>query len=442
MTATFTAPPIEQVAPTIQTRVKEGDLKGAQNLMLGLGAAMLIGSCAVGMTSSTEHSRFAFSYLTAFMFTLGIQLGALVFTLIQHITRAGWSVAMRRVAENVMATLPWMLLLFVPIFYGFKDLFPWHEIDPADKVLKGKEVWLNPTFFAVRVGIYFAIWIGLAWYYRSASLRQDETGDPAITLRLSRVAAPGILLFALSITFAAFDWIMSLNPHWFSTIFGITYFAGALMAFLAFVTVACKYLGKKGYLHGAVTTEHYHDIGKLMFGFMVFWTYTNFSQYMLIWYANLPEETRFFAVRRAGNGWGAVGTLLIFGHFLVPFAFLMSRHMKRNTVTLVIGSLFLLVMHWIDMQYLILPNFAAHDSAASGGEAAHHAAETGSATALFDHFGHDLPLWLGNLKWFDFTNLLGMVALLCGLTLFYTRKSNLLPTRDPRLVESLSFHNF
>lgn len=438
MTAIPTAPPIDLVAPTVVTRVKDGDLKGVQNMLLGVGAVVLVGTCAAGMTmGSAEHQgRFYFSYLTAFMFTIGIQLGALVFTMIQHITRAGWSVVIRRVAENIMATLPWMLLLFIPIFLGFKQLYPWHDIDPADHVLKQKEVWLNPPFFFVRVAVYFLIWSGLGFYFRSASMRQDQTGDPAITLRMSRVAAPGILLFALSITFAAFDWVMSLNPHWFSTIFGVAFFAGAFMAFFAFITLVCKFLGARGYLQGAVSTEHYHDLGKLLFTFMVFWTYTNFAQYMLIWYANLPEETAFFAARRAGNGWGAVGTLLIFGHFLVPFAFLMSRHIKRNTVTLMVGSVFMLLMHWIDMQYLILPNAGSHAA-----EAEHASLTAMPDTSLFGHFSHDLPMWLGNLYWFDFTNLIGMFMLLCGMTLFYIRNTNLVPTRDPRLVESLSFQN-
>ncbi|MCB1218981.1 quinol:cytochrome C oxidoreductase, partial [bacterium] len=193
-------------------------------------------------------------------------------------------------------------------------------------------------------------------------------GDPAISLRMARVAAPGLLLFALSLTFAAFDWIMSLDPHWFSTIFGITYFAGGFMAFLAFTIVMAKWLGTKGYLKEAINVEHYHDLGKLMFGFMVFWTYTNFSQYMLIWYANLPEETAWFA-HRAVDGWGAIGTILVVGHFFIPFVFLMSRHVKRNGIALSAGAIFLLVIHCIDMQFLILPGADHGAEHAAGGEA-------------------------------------------------------------------------
>jgi hypothetical protein len=305
-----------------------------------------------------------------------------------------------------------------------------------DEVLAGKSGYLNSTFFFVRVAIYFAIWIGLATFFRRSSLKQDENGDPALSLRMSRVAAPGLLLFALSLTFAAFDWIMSLDPHWFSTIFGVTYFSGAFMAFLAFTILFSMWLGKKGYLREAINVEHYHDLGKLMFAFMVFWTYVNFSQYMLIWYANLPEETHWFAVR-AENGWGSIGTVLVFGHFFLPFAFLMSRHVKRNGLTLSIGAIFLLIIHCIDMQFLILPNAVEHGEHA--GHAAGHGAETVHAGS---GFGHDLGIYVHNLSWADFGCFAGLLAMLAGLTLLNVRRTNLVPVRDPRLGESLHFLNF
>src|SRR5262249_27551431 len=239
-----------------------------------------------------------------------------------------------------------------------------------------KHARLNKPFFLTRVVVSFAVWIGLTTFFRRSSLAQDRTGDPALSLRMSRVAAPGLLLFALSITFAAFDWIMSLAPHWFSTIFGVCYFAGSYMAFFAFTILLSQWLGAKGYLREIINTEHYHDLAKLMFTFMVFWTYVNFSQYMLITYANLPEETEFFNLRREG-GWGAVGTLLVFGHFFVPFAFLMSRHIKRNPVTLAVGAVLMLVIHWIDMQFLVLPNFEHAAGHGAGAEAAEHTVEHG-----------------------------------------------------------------
>lgn len=455
MTATMTAPPIEQVAPHVVTRVKSGDLMTGQMAMLGLGVILLGASFAMG--ASGEHkARFYFSYLTGYMGVLGITLGALFFTMVQHITRAGWSVGVRRVAENVTAAIPLMAILWIPIgFLGFDDLYGhWSHanVDPAthaaldptdpryDAILAGKSGYLNRQGFLIRAGLYFAIWIALSVFFRRTSLKQDETGDPALSLKMSRMAAPGLLLFALSITFAAFDWIMSLDPHWFSTMFGVCYFAGGFMSFLAFAALFARWLGKKGYLREVINTEHYHDIGKLMFAFMVFWTYTNFSQYMLIWYANLPEETVWYAHRK-GNGWSSVGQILVFGHFLVPFVFLMSRHIKRNAITLSLGAAYMLLIHWVDMQYLILPQAGGHGHAAGGDHAAgsDHAAHVSNAG--HPPFGTDLDLWLHNMSLHDVMCYVGMLCLVAGITLMFVRKNNLVPLRDPRLSETLNFQN-
>lgn len=427
-TAPLTAPSIEQLAPHVTTQVKPGDLATAQNALLGIGAALIGISWALGASSG----HFYWSYLVGYMGVLGICLCALFFTMVQHITRAGWSVVVRRLAENIAGTLPMMVVLFLPVAIGFSELYHhWLHPKPEDMVIAGKAGYLNSTFFFVRVFLYFAIWIGLALVFRKGSLEQDKSGDPAITLRLSRLAAPGLLLFALSVTFAAFDWIMSLDPHWFSTIFGLTYFAGGYMAFFAFTILLAKWLGSKGYLKDAITVEHYHDLGKLLFAFMVFWTYTNFSQYMLIWYANLPEETHWYAVRKEG-GWGAIGTILLVGHFLFPFAFLMSRHIKRNSVTLCFGAIFLLVIHCLDMQYLILPSAGHGNSADHSGEA---------AKAHADTFGAQFGEYLHHVSWMDFACFLGVLAVVAGLTIRNIRQTPLLPVRDPRLAESLHFTN-
>lgn len=447
MTATAhqTAPTLQQLAPHITARVKDGDLASTQRALLGIGIALV----AIAWGTSGKH--FYFSYLVGYMGVLGICLGALFFTMIQHITRAGWSVSVRRITENIAGTLPLMALLFVPIIVGFHELYH-HWLNPEayvengpkfDSILDGKKGYLNQTFFFVRVAIYFAIWIGLAWFFRSNSLEQDKSGDPRISLKLARVAAPGLLLFALSITFAAFDWIMSLDPHWFSTIFGVTYFAGGFMAFFAFTILLTKWLGKKGYLKEAITQEHYHDLGKFMFTFVVFWTYTNFSQYMLIWYANLPEETRWFADRAEG-GWGAIGTILVFGHFLIPFAFLLSRHVKRSTLGLSIGAIFLLIIHCLDMQFLILPT-AAHGHADHAAHAPAQGTLTETTAATIEsglaRFPHDLSTYLHHVHWADFGCFVGLLAIVAGLVLMNIRKTNLVPVRDPRLAESLHFIN-
>ncbi|MFN7669538.1 MAG: hypothetical protein ACK5S5_03760 [Planctomycetota bacterium] len=415
---------LHDLAPNVTAKVRDGDLAKAQLALLAIGAG-LVGAAWL----TVGGKNFYFAYLVGYMGVLGICLGALFFTMVQHITRAGWSVVVRRTAENIAGALPLMAVLFVPVLLGAHDLFHhWMEPKAGDEVLAGKSAWLNANFFYARAAIYFAIWVGLAAFFRSQSIKQDASGDPAISLRLARVAAPGLLLFALSTSFAAFDWIMSLDPHWFSTIFGITYFAGGVMAFFAFTILLLRWLGTKGYLKDAVTTEHFHDLGKFLFAFMVFWTYTNFSQYMLIWYANLPEETAWYA-HRAHHGWSAVGTLLILGHFFVPFAFLMSRHVKRNPIGLAVGAVFMLVIHGMDMQYLILPNLGHGEAAAPAGEVAHA------------DFAHAFGEYLHTIGWADFGCYVGLLALLGGFVLLNVRRTNLVPVRDPRLAESLHFHN-
>jgi hypothetical protein len=417
MTA-LTAPTVEQVAPGVVTRVRPGELVGTQKGLLGVSAVALIASIVPAFLGEDDHARHRvmFSYLTAYMFTLSVALGALFFVMIQHITRAGWSVVVRRIAENMAGTLfPWMAILFAPIAIWYHDL--WHHwidaqiTDPSaadyDSVIAGKSGYLNVPFFFVRAVLYFVIWAGLSRYFRGASLAQDQDGDPQRSLKMARMAAPGLLLFGVTTTFAAFDWIMSLDPHWFSTMFGVIYFAGGVLGVMATIGLTALFLAKKGYLGDVINTEHYHDIGKLMFAFMVFWAYTSFSQFMLIWYANLPEETIWFAHRSEG-AWSTMFVVLCVGHFLVPFAFLMSRHLKRNTKTLAFAAVFMLVMHWCDMAYQILPNV--------------------------DHHGF-------HLTWTDISAVVGVFGLFVAMALKNIIATPLIPERDPRLAESLHFHN-
>ena len=377
---------------------------------MALGAA-LVGLVLTGVGAAQAHGQFFFSYLIGFFFWLTIALGGLFFVLVQHLTRSGWSVVVRRLAEAIASTLPFFAVLFLPIIaFGMHDLYSWtHE----GHVSASKAKYLNTPFFIVRALIYFGVWSFASWRLRSFSYTQDQTGDPALTAKAQGFAPGATLLFALTVSFAGIDWIMSLQPHWFSTIFGVCYFAGGFMAAMATLTLLSLWLSKRGLLADAITTEHYHDLGKLMFAFMVFWAYTNFSQYMLIWYANLPEETSFYAHRQHGN-WYTMGAVLVIGHFLVPFAFLMSRHIKRNRLTLALGAVFMLVMHWIDMIFLVMPNYGGHGD---HGEAGMH--------------------W----TLVDFTCLFGFAALVAGLTLTSLRKTPLIPERDPRLAESLHFHN-
>lgn len=410
MTTSSTVPPIESVAPGLKTRAAPGTFSGVSKILLAVGVLALAASWYFG-----DHTQFLFSYLVSYMYVLSLMLGAMFFVLVQHLTRAGWSVAVRRVAENMMGVIPIMLVLFVPIALGYHTLFH-HWVDKVglapgdagyDAVLAGKSGYLNVPFFFVRAAIYFAVWMGIAVWFRRASLAQDEDGNAGRTLRMARVAAPCMLLFALSITFAAVDWMMSLDPHWFSTIFGVYYFAGGFLSSMALLGLILMWMQRKGCLADSVNTEHFHDVGKLMFAFVVFWTYIAFSQYMLIWYANLPEETMWYRHHLEG-GWGTLGQMLIFGHFCFPFVFLMSRHVKRARGTLAMAAVFLLVMHWIDLHWIIMPTHRPHGPHLTG---------------------------------VDFSTLVGIGALFLGVFTGFLQKTPLLPLRDPRLQESLKFVN-
>ena len=223
--------------------------------------------------------------------------------------------------------------------------------------MEKKSEYLSKNFFLVRVGIYFLIWVFLAVRLFSYSTEQDKSKDPRLTLRAQAFAPAATMLFALSLTFAAFDWIMSLEPTWFSTIFGVFYFACGVVSSLALMILVTMALRNSGPLAGAVTVEHYHDLGKLMFGFLVFWAYIGFSQFMLIWYAALPEETTFYHNRWDVDPWAKVSMAIIFGHFVIPFFWTISRNFKRNLGRLQIGAAIILVMHVVDMYWLVMPNY-------------------------------------------------------------------------------------
>jgi len=265
----------------------------------------------------------------------------------------------------------------------------------------------SPTFFTVRAALYFASWIGLAFWYSRRSSDQDRTGDIPTTLRLIRTSGPALFVFAFTVSFAGIDWVMSLDPHWYSTMFGVYFFSGALVAIFATLSLVSVGLSRTGLLRGALTVEHLHDLGKLLFAFTVFWAYIGFSQYFLIWYGNIPEETAFF-LHRAEGSWRAVTAFLAWGHFAVPFFFLMSRSVKRRQGLLVAGSVWLLAMHYVDVYWLVMP--------------VHH--PQGLTPRLLDVS--------------TFVGVGGLVVAVVGRAL--TRHA-LVPVRDPRLAESLGFEN-
>ena len=387
----------------------DGEASRLSQLAFVVGGVALAGAVVLGLSDLAKLQR---AYLSAFMYVLSVGLGALWFVAIQHLTNAKWSVVVRRVAEilanNMLLVGVLSLGVVGPMMAGSTDLYAWldHERVHSDHILHHKAAYLNMTFFTVRWLIYFGFWIWLARRFFKMSVRQDKDGGDEISKALQRTSAPSMIAFALTLTFCAFDLIMSLDAVWFSTMFGVYYFAGCVLAGYSSLALALMWVQKHGRLTASVNQEHYHDIGKMMFAFTVFWAYIGFSQFLLIWYADIPEETHWYHWRFEG-GWKVVSALLLVLHFAVPFFGLMSRHMKRNKRRLAFWAVWLLVVHYVDLFWLIYPN---------GGGA--------------------VPLGL-----LDILCLVGVLGLFVGVSARRARGVNLIPTGDPRLADSLAFEN-
>lgn len=394
---------------------------------LGIGGALLLlVGILVGLFVYTDGDaggqRFTISaYLTAFMYCFSISLGCLFFVLIQHLCRAGWSVVVRRVAEMMMIAIPALGLLFIPIvLMAWSDsgaLYPWSDPGYGDAHGLPAGLWaeklryLSSDWFTIRSLIYLVLLSAIAIYYFRLSRRQDETGEITLTERMQARSGPAIIVFSLVTTFASFDWLMSLAPMWFSTMFGVYIFASSVLAAHAAIAVGVYVLQARGALRDEVTVEHYHDLGKLLFGFITFWTYIAFSQFLLIWYGNIPEETHWYYVRLIGS-WGSVSYLLIFFHWLFPFLGLLSRHVRRQPALVFGWSIYLLVVHFVDLVWIVMPEASTSFGGAMG-----------VATALLITLGM-VGLYVGGILWFMSAN-----------------QVRILPVRDPRLHESLAFEN-
>jgi hypothetical protein len=369
----------------------------------------LLGIVGCAILGPGNPKQFFFSWLVAFLFFLSLALGALFFVLIQYAAQGGWGIVVRRIGETIFATLPVMALLFVPLLFGLRDLYLWAVPGAADHdaLLRWKAPFLNVPFFLVRAAVYFACWCLLAIAYYRGSRGQDTTGDPRVTARLRRFAGPAIIVLALTQSFASVDWIMSLAPHWYSTIIGVYFFAGSFVGYIALLSVVAVAMRRAGLLDTVINAEHLHDVGKLLFAFTSFWAYIGFSQFFLIWYANLPEETIWYKARLEGS-WKTVSILLMVGHFAVPFLYLMGRAVKRRGSTLAIGGAWLLAMHFLDIYWQVMPTLHHEGVHVSPLDAAAFAAVGGCFVAAAG--------WL-------------------------MRRQALVPLRDPRLVESLAFEN-
>ncbi len=376
----------------------------------GVGLAL----CAVGFVFDRGH--FFRSWLNAYMLFLGIALGSTALIMVQHLSGGAWGV-FRRVFEASSRTLPLLALLFVPILFGTVDLYPWAHPDlvASDHIIAHRAPYLNQTFWIARAIVYFVGWITLSQVLSRLSRTQD-TGDLSVNMTLQRVSGAGLVFYALSITFAGIDWIMALNPHWYSTLFGFLLMAGQGLSAFAFTIVISRYLVGREPMSALLKPSHFHDLGKLMFAFVMLYAYFNFSQYLLTYAANLVEEIPYM-IARINGGWQYMALFLAIFHFAVPWLVLLSRDVKRTPHRLVIVAFWMLFMRYVDLNMMISPEFS------TTGHNLHF--EAGEHTSHFFIHWLDLaaPLAIGGL-W---------------LSMFFTQLSQrpLLAAGDPYLRESL-----
>ncbi len=378
------------------------------------GRNILVGIAALGWILSiaglfVDRQQFFFSYLAAFFYFLVITAGSLFFVKVQYLTGSVWSVTVRRLMENISVGMVWAALLFIPLVFGIGDLYKWSHpnIVKADEIMEGRATYFGYPFFFARVIAYFAIWCFFSLRIYRRSVDMDRSGSVFNILKAESLSAPGLLLLFLTVSLAADDWIMSLQPHWYSTMWGVYCLAGGALAFMAAMTLISIGLRKNGYLTHTITVEHLHDLGKWMFALTVFWTYIAFSQYMLIWYANLPEETVFFYNRMQGS-WLYISVLLVFGHFIFPFFLLLARGAKRSLPILTLAATWLLFICYVDVYWMVMPVLHPQGIA---------------------------PHWL------DLSTLLAVGGTFAFGFWLRLRKTAMIPVGDVRLERSLAFKN-
>jgi hypothetical protein len=401
---------VRPLADPVSLPRTSGNALVAGFLTLAVAAAV---SIAVGVAAGDhwfiERRRLAFSYLTGLTFLSSVSAGALAWIMLHHLTGAIWSVVTRRLLENLTRLFTWVAILSIPIALKLDWIYPWASQSrlSSDPELVRKATWLNPTSFTVRSAAYLATWLLLSGLLARSSDRQDRTGEPIEWRRMRATSAWGMVLLALTTSLATADWLMSLDPHWSSTIYGVYFWVSSLLSSLAALVLMILGLHTVGLLRETITTEHLHDLGKLLFAFVIFWAYIAFCQYFLIWYADFPEEAHWYAMRRGGV-WNTLSWSLVLGHFLVPFVLLLFRATKRSPFWLGFVALWILVFHYIDLYWQIMP--------ASGAEA-------------------------GGPEWLDFALLLTLVFPGGAIVTRACQGRPLVPIRDPHLDESIEFRN-
>ena len=372
-----------------------------------LAATALVGwaACLAGYLQNQD--QFARSYLVAFLATIFMALGGMLFVMIQHLTNSVWSVTVRRLMESLMMSLPVGALLFIPIALNLHSLYEWVNPEVTQHFSATKAAYLSEHGFVLRAFIYFFIWTVLSWRLWSISREQDHSGAASLCYSAAKVSAPGVFFLFLSATLAAFDWNMSINPHWYSTIYGVYCLSGGAWAFFAILIWICLRLRANGILTHSITPEHYHDLGKWQFALTAFWAYIAFSQYLLIWYANLPEETIYYKVRLEGS-WQLLTKALPLIHFIFPFFLLIARPIKRNLSILGFVAVYVLIVHYLDVYWMIMPNY----------------------------FKSGIQF-----HWLDLATVVAVVGTYGFFFWQRLKDTPIVPEGDPRLAKSLRFHN-
>jgi hypothetical protein len=326
------------------------------------GAAAAIGvvalaACAVGAMARPD--QFFRSYLLAFVFWNGLSVGAMAVLMLQYLTGGAWGIAIRRELEAATRTLPLTAVAFLPLLFGLHRLYEWTHTDAvaADEILRKKALYLNTPFFVTRAALAFAAWLTVAYFLNKWSAAQDARPDPALNRRLQQLSGGGLVLYALTTTFTSIDWVMSLEPHWYSTMYGVLFIIGQALGALALATVAVVRVSGLDPVSGFLGGRHLHDLGKMMFAFTMLWAYVSFSQYLIVWSGNIPEEITWYLARFRG-GWGWVGAAVLLLQFVLPFLLLLSRRANRNPRTLVTAATLLVVMRFVDVSWLVLPAFS------------------------------------------------------------------------------------
>ncbi len=366
-----------------------------RSLLAGLGGVLL---CVAGYL--LDRDVFLRSYLFADMFWTGMAVGCLGILLLHHTVGGKWGMVIRRLCEAGARTIPYMAIFFVPVLLAMPVLYVWMRPEAAHNAnIQSKAAYLNAPFFIARGIFYFAVWTLYAYLLSAWSAKQDRTGDGRLISRMRAVSAPGLIVFTFTATFAFVDWIMSLEPEWFSTMYGVMFVVGQVLEAFALVVAVVIVLSRWEPVKEYITAQHFHDLGNMILAFTVLWAYLAFSQFLIIWAGNLPDEVPWY-VKRLGQGWGVIAVGLVVFHFCVPFVLLLQREVKRRAKLLLTVCLLLLAVRILDVYWVVEPSF----------------------------YGNRIQI-----HWTDFAAPLGIGGLWLSLFFWQLGSRPLLPLRDPRL---------